>query len=93
MLPRDMAVWAIRMFLGREPHSEAEIQLHRRHPGLDSLRIAFARTSEFTSFYHERVTKDHKSRWRDLICLNIFGRVGLPIPFSRHCQRIFKHMI
>lgn len=47
---RDAAVWAIRLFLGREPRDEAEIELHRGHHTLESLRRGFAQTHEFENF-------------------------------------------
>lgn len=49
-LSREASVWAIRLFLGREPRDEAEIALHRRHGSLDSLRTAFALTPEVRGF-------------------------------------------
>lgn len=52
-LSREAAVWAIRLFLGREPLNNAEIQFHRRHDSLDSLRIGFSNTLEFTRFYDQ----------------------------------------
>jgi len=48
---RDAAVWAIRLFLGREPVDEQEIEFHRNHHHLKSLRVAFAKTVEFRSFF------------------------------------------
>ena len=47
---RDAAIWAIRLFLGREPVSEDEIRLHSAHANRESLRTAFARTAEFRAF-------------------------------------------
>ena len=47
---REAALWAIRLFLGREPHDEAELQFHRGHPHLESLRTGFAMTGEFQEF-------------------------------------------
>lgn len=47
---REAAIWAIRLFLGREPGSEEEIRLHASHGNLESLRTAFSLTSEFQSF-------------------------------------------
>ena len=50
MLDRDAAIWAIRMFLGREPQSEDEIEVHRVHLHVESLRYAFADSPEFQTF-------------------------------------------
>jgi SAM-dependent methyltransferase len=47
----DAAAWAIRLFCGREPADEGEIEFHRNHPTLDSLRRAFAETWEFRQFF------------------------------------------
>jgi hypothetical protein len=47
---RDAAIWAVRLFLGREPLSEEELALHATHGSLESLRTAFALTPEFQSF-------------------------------------------
>jgi len=47
---REAAIWAIRLFLGREPASEEEVRLHATHGNLESLRTAFSLTSEFQSF-------------------------------------------
>jgi hypothetical protein len=52
---RDAALWAIRLFVGREPLDEAEIQFHRGHPHIESLRRGFALTGEFRSFYDNLV--------------------------------------
>ena len=54
-LSREAAVWAVRFFIGREPLNDDEIEFHRRHFSLDSLRIAFARTAEFRNFYAKEV--------------------------------------
>lgn len=51
LVERDAALWAIRLFIGREPVDEAEVQFHRQHPDLASLRRGFAETWEFRSFY------------------------------------------
>jgi len=50
MLSRDASIWAIRLFLGREPNDEAEIDLHRNHADLLSLRTGFAMTHEVRNF-------------------------------------------
>jgi len=50
---RDAAIWAIRLFLGREARDEAEITLHRSHNSLESLRTGFAQTVEFASFLRQ----------------------------------------
>jgi hypothetical protein len=50
-MSREAAVWAIRLFLGRNPTNEAEIDLHAKHTTFDSLRIAFAETAEFQNFF------------------------------------------
>lgn len=50
MVDRENAVWAIRLFLGREPVSEAEIEFHRGHPDLAAMRRAFSLTNEFQGF-------------------------------------------
>ncbi|MCA3349468.1 MAG: class I SAM-dependent methyltransferase [Roseomonas sp.] len=41
--------WAIRLFVGREPHF-GEVAAHQGHANLDSLRRAFAETAEFRAF-------------------------------------------
>jgi SAM-dependent methyltransferase len=48
---REAAAWAIRLFTGREPVNEEQIELHRAHDSLYSLRVAFAQTAEFKKFY------------------------------------------
>lgn len=48
---RQATIWAIRFFLGRDPLNEAEIRFHRQHASFVSLRMAFAQTREFKSFY------------------------------------------
>ena len=50
MLDRESSIWAIRLFVGREPLDEAEIELHRNHPDILSLRNAFSLTSEFQTW-------------------------------------------
>lgn len=49
--PSPQAIsWAIRLFLGREPHGLYEIAAHQGHADLESLRRAFAETAEFRAF-------------------------------------------
>jgi len=50
LVDREAALWAIRLFIGREPRDEAEVQFHRGHVDLESLRSGFARTGEFREF-------------------------------------------
>ena len=52
--PSPQAIsWAIRLFLGREPHGLYEIAAHQGHADLESLRRAFAETPNFgLSSYH-----------------------------------------
>lgn len=47
LVSREAAVWAIRLFIGREPVDDAEIEFHRQHPNLESVRRAFSATGEF----------------------------------------------
>ena len=47
MLSREAVVWSYRLFLGREPESEAVIEAHQRLASLDVLRHAFMRCDEF----------------------------------------------
>ncbi len=47
---RDAALSAIRLFLGREPLDEEELEFHRGHANLDSVRRAFSQTREFERF-------------------------------------------
>ncbi|WP_149536987.1 methyltransferase domain-containing protein [Siccirubricoccus phaeus] len=51
LVERDAALWAIRFFIGREPTDEAEVQFHRGHPSLESVRRAFSLTGEFQAYY------------------------------------------
>lgn len=55
----EVAVWAIRFFLGREPVDDAEIALHRRHPNIQSVRSAFSKTIEFKKFFGEQLLIGH----------------------------------
>jgi len=48
---REAAAWAIRLFLGREPVNEEEIEFHCAHQSVHSLRVAFSQTGEFKKFY------------------------------------------
>ncbi len=50
---RHAAIWALRLFLGREPDSETEIALHATHQSLASIRTAFAQTAEFRAFLQQ----------------------------------------
>jgi hypothetical protein len=43
-LSREAVVLAFRFFIGRDPLNDDEIELHRGHVNLDSLRLAFAKT-------------------------------------------------
>jgi hypothetical protein len=54
-LSRDVIVSAFRIFVGRDPLNDDEIDFHRDHISLDSLRIAFAKTAEFRNFYKKEV--------------------------------------
>jgi SAM-dependent methyltransferase len=47
---REAALWALRLFIGREPANLAELDLHASHKQLLSLRTAFVRTHEFEAF-------------------------------------------
>ena len=55
---RDAALWAIRLFLGREPLDDAELEFHRGNADLESVRRAFAQTREFERFLRRRNTGD-----------------------------------
>ena len=55
LVSREAAIWAIRLFIGRDPINDDEINFHRGHVSLDSLRLAFARTVEFRNFYTKKV--------------------------------------
>ena len=55
MVSAEAAAWALRLFAGREPRDRAEIEFHRNHPDLDSLRRAFAATVEFRDFLDRSV--------------------------------------
>ncbi len=46
---REAIEWAIRLFVGREPH-DGEAAAHQGHANLESLRRAFAETAEFRAF-------------------------------------------
>lgn len=46
----DAVTWALRLLIGREPHSEAELAFHGQHASLETLRLAFAETNEFAEF-------------------------------------------
>jgi hypothetical protein len=46
----EAARWAIRLFLGREPVDQAEVELHRNHATLEALRRGFAETAEWAVY-------------------------------------------
>jgi hypothetical protein len=46
---REAIEWAIRLFVGREPH-DGEVAAHQGHANLESLRRGFAETAEFRAF-------------------------------------------
>jgi len=46
----EAAAWAIRFFLGREPQDSAEIEFHRQHRDLHSMRKAFSESAPFKAF-------------------------------------------
>ncbi|MFT8245353.1 SAM-dependent methyltransferase [Roseomonas sp. BN140053] len=46
----EATAWAMRLFIGREPHNDAEVAFHSQHGDLHSLRVAFSRTHEFRAF-------------------------------------------
>ncbi|MFC0388120.1 FkbM family methyltransferase [Muricoccus vinaceus] len=50
MVSAEAAAWALRLFVGREPHDQAEVEFHRGHPDIGSLRRSFAGTVEFQDF-------------------------------------------
>ena len=50
MISAEAAAWALRLFVGREPTDEAEVEFHRGHPDMESLRRCFAGTIEFRNF-------------------------------------------
>jgi hypothetical protein len=50
MLTHEAVIWAVRLFLGREPRNSDEIELHRHHNNLESLRVAFGQTHEVRNF-------------------------------------------
>jgi SAM-dependent methyltransferase len=43
----EAVIWAMRLFLGREPRDAEELALHRQHAELAGLRRAFAASGEF----------------------------------------------
>lgn len=47
----EAALWALRLFIGREPTGQAELDLHAQHKDLLGLRTAFVRTREFQAFH------------------------------------------
>jgi hypothetical protein len=50
MVSPEAAAWAVRLLIGRGPVAADEIEFHRRNPGLEALRIAFAQMAEFRQF-------------------------------------------
>jgi hypothetical protein len=50
LMGAEAAAWAIRFFVGREPHDDAEIAFHRQHADLNSMRKAFSQTGQFKDF-------------------------------------------
>jgi len=48
---REAALWAMRLFVGRDPRDEEELEFHRGNPDIETLRRAFALTAEFNEFY------------------------------------------
>lgn len=46
----EAARWAMRFFLGREPRDEEELEFHRAHTTVESLRKGFAGTIEFRRY-------------------------------------------
>ena len=55
MVSAEAAAWALRLFVGREPTDPAEVEFHRGHPDLQSLRQSFAATVEFQDFLQRSV--------------------------------------
>jgi hypothetical protein len=47
LLPREGVIWAIRLFLGREPRDDEEVAALRGQPDFESLRRYLAETPEF----------------------------------------------
>jgi FkbM family methyltransferase len=47
VLPREAVVWSYRLFLGREPESEAVIKAHQHIESIEVLRRAFMSCDEF----------------------------------------------
>ena len=79
-LSREAVVLAFRFFIGRDPLNDDEIEFHRGHGNLDSLRIAFARTAEFRNFYTKEVVGH--SEWAvPLFLLEPSQNPSLPIRF------------
>jgi len=48
----EASAWAIRLFLGRPPRDDAEIEFHRKNADIARLRRAFANTAEFKRFFN-----------------------------------------
>jgi 2-polyprenyl-3-methyl-5-hydroxy-6-metoxy-1,4-benzoquinol methylase len=46
----ESVIWAMRLMIGREPASETELELHRRHASLGQLRQALAESPEFQMY-------------------------------------------
>lgn len=63
MQPNDDSIaWAIRLFLGREPNSN-EIDIHRSHKNLDSLRKGFIGTEEFKVIFNRWANNENKDKY------------------------------
>lgn len=54
---REAVTWAFRLLIGREPRDDAELEVHLPHVSLQNLRIAFAESPEFESFYSNTVKR------------------------------------
>lgn len=80
MMSREAATWAIRFFLGREPVSKDEIEFHRQHSNLGSMRQAFSLTTEFQGFM--RSIREDKSYRVPLFLLDPPTAPNVPIRFS-----------
>lgn len=61
MQSREAILWAFRLFIGREPRDEAELEFHRQHGSVTSLRKAFSQTAEFQQFLRATQSVDKKA--------------------------------
>ncbi len=77
---REAAAWAIRLFAGREPADEAELEFHRGHPDLASLRLAFAQTQEFQEFLRRHCSRQPYAA--PLFLLQPPAQLGIPWHFA-----------